>query len=145
MLIFFFSRAKRYMAGQKEYEVELQFTSGLLSSPDRTKTNEENIDGEKAIFGSKQELESQTSFNKSRTSLRSAAESVASAHLADESHSSSSGSDKKPALMVSDSGAGSSSGSSRRKVRNCLSTVCLGCTSGVVSPGDDVTSLFRSL
>jgi len=57
------------MAGQKEYEVELQFTAGLLSSPDRTRTNEENIDGEKAIFGSKSDLQSRA--GSSRLSLRS--------------------------------------------------------------------------
>ena len=46
----------RYMAGQKEYEVELQFTSGLLGAPTRTIAEEENIDGEKLIFGSRSEV-----------------------------------------------------------------------------------------
>lgn len=49
------------MAGQKEYEVELQFTSGLLSSPVRLRTGEENIDGEKAVFGSRSDLDSHRS------------------------------------------------------------------------------------
>lgn len=107
----------RYMAGQKEYEVELQFTSGLLSSPDRTRTNEENVDGEKAIFGSRQDMQSQMSFEKSRVSLRSMSSEPSTARLAEESSSSSS--DKKPMLTVSDSSAGSSSGSSEmRKVRS---------------------------
>ena len=40
-------RLPRYLAGQKEYEVELQFSSGLLNSPDRVKTAEnETFDGE---------------------------------------------------------------------------------------------------
>ena len=48
----------RYMAGQKEYEVELQFTSGILSYPSRTNLDEENIDGEEPIFGSRMDLKS---------------------------------------------------------------------------------------
>lgn len=40
-------RLPRYLAGQKEYEVELQFSSGLLNAPDRVKTAEsETFDGE---------------------------------------------------------------------------------------------------
>ena len=40
-------RLPRYLAGQKEYEVELQFSSGLLNSPDRVKTAEsDTFDGE---------------------------------------------------------------------------------------------------
>lgn len=46
------------MAGQKEYEVELQFTSGILSYPSRTNIDEENIDGEEPIFGSRIDLKS---------------------------------------------------------------------------------------
>lgn len=46
------------MAGQKEYEVELQFTSGILSYPSRTNIDEENIDGEEPIFGSRMDLKS---------------------------------------------------------------------------------------
>lgn len=38
--------------GQKEYEVELQFTSGLVSYPIRTKTGEDFVDGEQPIYGS---------------------------------------------------------------------------------------------
>uniref|UniRef100_H2XRF8 Uncharacterized protein n=1 Tax=Ciona intestinalis TaxID=7719 RepID=H2XRF8_CIOIN len=40
-------RLPRYLSGQKEYEVELQFTSGLLSHPDRIENSEEAVDGEK--------------------------------------------------------------------------------------------------
>ena len=41
-------RLPRYLAGQKEYEVELQFSSGLLNAPDRIKATEpETFDGEK--------------------------------------------------------------------------------------------------
>ncbi|XP_041361349.1 uncharacterized protein LOC121377431 [Gigantopelta aegis] len=43
----------RYLAGQKEYEVELQFTSALTGYPDRVKTGwEENKDGEDPLPGS---------------------------------------------------------------------------------------------
>ena len=43
----------RYLAGQKEYEVELQFTSALTGYPDRVKTGwEENKDGEEPVPGS---------------------------------------------------------------------------------------------
>ena len=44
--------------GQKEYEVELQFTSGLVSYPVRTKTGEECVDGEQPIYGSTADLSS---------------------------------------------------------------------------------------
>ena len=41
-------RLPRYLAGQKEYEVELQFSSGLLNAPDRLKATEpETFDGDK--------------------------------------------------------------------------------------------------
>ncbi|XP_076802649.1 uncharacterized protein LOC143446753 isoform X2 [Clavelina lepadiformis] len=40
-------RLPRYLSGQKEYEVELQFSSALLSYPDRVQTAEEAVDGEK--------------------------------------------------------------------------------------------------
>lgn len=47
----------RYFAGQKEYEVELQFTSGLTGHPDRLKTGwEENKDGEDPVPGSSSDL-----------------------------------------------------------------------------------------
>ena len=46
----------RYIAGHKEYEVELQFSSNLLSYPDRTKTAEEAIDGDEPIVGSVAEV-----------------------------------------------------------------------------------------
>lgn len=39
-------RLPRYLSGQKEYEVELQFSSGLLSFPDRIVDAEEAVDGE---------------------------------------------------------------------------------------------------
>lgn len=57
----------RYLAGQKEYEVELQFSSGMLGFPDRVKTGEEYRDGEAPIPGSQTELSSSTS--QSRISL----------------------------------------------------------------------------
>ena len=58
----------RYMAGQKEYEVELQFTSGILSYPSRTNIDEENIDGEEPIFGSRMDLKSQSASSSRRGS-----------------------------------------------------------------------------
>ena len=42
----------RYLMGQKEYEVELQFTSGMVSYPIRTKTGEDFVDGEQPVYGS---------------------------------------------------------------------------------------------
>ncbi|XP_077989963.1 uncharacterized protein LOC144444426 [Glandiceps talaboti] len=48
----------RYLAGQKEYEVELQFSSNILSFPDRVKGAEEPVDGEAPIPGSRQDLAS---------------------------------------------------------------------------------------
>ena len=56
------------MAGQKEYEVELQFTSGILSYPSRTNIDEENIDGEEPIFGSRMDLKSQSASSSRRGS-----------------------------------------------------------------------------
>ena len=47
MLILQISRLPRYLSGQKEYEVELQFSSGLLGYPDRVVNSEQSIDGEK--------------------------------------------------------------------------------------------------
>lgn len=49
------------MSGQKEYEVELQFTSNLLGHPKRTKTGEELADGEEPVYGSHSDLQSQRS------------------------------------------------------------------------------------
>merc|ERR1712136_587541 len=40
-------RLPRYLTGQKEYEVELQFSAGLLSYPDRIVNAEKSSDGEK--------------------------------------------------------------------------------------------------
>ena len=99
----------RYMAGQKEYEVELQFTSGLLGAPDRTKTKEENIDGEKAIFGSRSDMGSPAFSHSSRT------DSVISAGR--EADESSSALTEKPPMLVVDQPESSSGGSSsKRKV-----------------------------
>jgi hypothetical protein len=58
----------RYMAGQKEYEVELQFTSNLLGHPKRTKTGEELTDGEEPVYGSQSDLHSQGSRRDSKVS-----------------------------------------------------------------------------
>ena len=44
--------------GQKEYEVELQFTSGMISYPIRTKTGEEFVDGEHPVYGSVSDMAS---------------------------------------------------------------------------------------
>ena len=52
--------------GQKEYEVELQFTSGLVSYPIRTKTGEEFVDGEQPVYGSVSDI---ASIAASRVSL----------------------------------------------------------------------------
>ena len=50
-------RLPRYLAGQKEYEVELQFSSGILNSPDRIKAAEEmTFDGEKIPIINKSEI-----------------------------------------------------------------------------------------
>ena len=52
----------RYLAGQKEYEVELQFSSGMLSYPDRVNTGgEEYRDGEYPVPGSLPDLHSEGS------------------------------------------------------------------------------------
>ncbi|KAK7489378.1 hypothetical protein BaRGS_00019322 [Batillaria attramentaria] len=67
----------RYFAGQKEYEVELQFTSGLTSHPDRLKTGwEENRDGEDPVPGSSSDVSSPfASQAVSQVSLTSAGDS----------------------------------------------------------------------
>ncbi|XP_078356558.1 uncharacterized protein LOC144641416, partial [Oculina patagonica] len=67
-LYFEIVKLPRYMAGQKEYEVELQFTSGILSYPSRTNIDEENIDGEEPIFGSRMDLKSQSASSSRRGS-----------------------------------------------------------------------------
>ena len=61
----------RYMAGQKEYEVELQFTSNLLGHPKRTKTGEELADGEEPVYGSHSDLQSPGSRGSRRDSKAS--------------------------------------------------------------------------
>ncbi|EDV22569.1 uncharacterized protein TRIADDRAFT_58934 [Trichoplax adhaerens] len=60
----------RYLAGQKEYEVELQFSSNMIAFPDRTRVVEETKDGEKPVFGSRVNL--QTDGESRRDSLISA-------------------------------------------------------------------------
>jgi hypothetical protein len=47
----------RYLAGQKEYEVELQFTSGLLGFPDRLGDSESAVDGNDPLLEEKEEAE----------------------------------------------------------------------------------------
>ena len=42
----------RYLAGQKEFEVELHFTSSMIGYPDRVRSAEEYRDGEKPLPGS---------------------------------------------------------------------------------------------
>ena len=58
--LFFF----RYFAGQKEYEVELQFSSGLTGYPDRVKTGwEEARDGEEPEAGSSGDVSMEAGSN----------------------------------------------------------------------------------
>ncbi|XP_074656241.1 uncharacterized protein LOC141909627 [Tubulanus polymorphus] len=45
-------RLPRYLGGQKEFEVELQFSSAMLNYPDRVKYAEDNRDGEDPVIGS---------------------------------------------------------------------------------------------
>ena len=47
----------RYLAGQKEYEVELQFTSGLLGFPDRLGDSESAVDGNDPVLEEREEAE----------------------------------------------------------------------------------------
>ncbi len=48
----------RYLAGQKEFEVELEFSAGILSYPDRVNTGgEEYRDGEVPVPGSLPDLQ----------------------------------------------------------------------------------------
>ncbi|KAK3743337.1 hypothetical protein QZH41_013912, partial [Actinostola sp. cb2023] len=69
-LYFEIVRLPRYMAGQKEYEVELQFTSGLVGYPSRTNTGDEFIDGEEPVYGSRVDLKSLNSPSSSRRPSR---------------------------------------------------------------------------
>ena len=46
----------RYLAGQKEYEVELQFTSGLLGFPDRLQDTESAVDGNDPVVDQQDEV-----------------------------------------------------------------------------------------
>ena len=51
--------SRRYLAGQKEYEVELQFSSGMLAYPDRVDTGGEQYrDGEPPVPGSLLDIQS---------------------------------------------------------------------------------------
>ena len=44
------------MAGMKEYEVELQFTSALLGFPDRTHNEHSAVDGNDPVYGNEEQL-----------------------------------------------------------------------------------------
>ena len=44
------------MAGMKEYEVELQFTSALLGFPDRTHDEYSAVDGNDPVYGNEEQL-----------------------------------------------------------------------------------------
>lgn len=46
----------RYLAGMKEYEVELQFTSALLGFPDRTHDEHSAVDGIDPVYGDEEQL-----------------------------------------------------------------------------------------
>ena len=49
----------RYLAGMKEYEVELEFSSAMTAYPDRRRTGgDEYRDGEAPILGSQSDLSS---------------------------------------------------------------------------------------
>ncbi|CAB3994118.1 partial [Paramuricea clavata] len=86
----------RYMAGQKEYEVELQFTSNLLGHPKRTKTGEELADGEEPVYGSQSDLHSQGSRRGSKAS------SAMEASLASEAKEADEGSERKMSASAQD-------------------------------------------
>ncbi|XP_030829615.1 uncharacterized protein LOC582863 isoform X1 [Strongylocentrotus purpuratus] len=63
-------RLPRYLAGQKEYEVELQFSSNLIGYPDRIKRAEEAIDGEEPIPGSQVDIASTNVDNQSAADVK---------------------------------------------------------------------------
>ena len=46
----------RYLAGMKEYEVELQFTSALLGFPDRTHDEHSAVDGNDPVYGDEDQV-----------------------------------------------------------------------------------------
>jgi len=53
LFIHFITSHFRYVSGQMEYEVELQFTSSLVNHPDRINLNgEEYKDSEYPVLGS---------------------------------------------------------------------------------------------
>ncbi|XP_071854026.1 uncharacterized protein [Apostichopus japonicus] len=66
----------RFIAGQKEYEVELQFSSQLMSFPDRVKGAEEAVDGEQPIPGSSLSVDSAGKIKSSSGSLQGSMQSV---------------------------------------------------------------------
>lgn len=72
-LFFQVIKLPRYLAGQKEYEVELQFTSGLLGFPDRLRDSESAVDGNDPVLGLKDEA--MEALAGSRSSLASGASS----------------------------------------------------------------------
>ena len=55
-----------FLAGQKEYEVELQFSSGILAYPDRDNTDEARHDGEDPVAVSLSHLYTDTTANTSK-------------------------------------------------------------------------------
>ncbi len=69
------------MAGQKEYEVEMQFSSGLVSYPVRTKTGEEFVDGEQPVYGSVTDM---SSIAASRTSMQPPSKAPSMLNIGDE-------------------------------------------------------------
>ncbi|XP_041465232.1 uncharacterized protein LOC121415911 isoform X1 [Lytechinus variegatus] len=69
-LYFEIVRLPRYLAGQKEYEVELQFSSNLIGYPDRIKGAEEAIDGEEPVPGSQVDMVSSNGDNQSAADVK---------------------------------------------------------------------------
>lgn len=57
-LYFEIIKLPRYLAGQKEFEVELHFTSSMVGYPDRVRSAEEYRDGEKPLPGSTSTMDS---------------------------------------------------------------------------------------
>jgi hypothetical protein len=56
----YFSCIFRYLAGMKEYEVELEFSSAMTAYPDRRRTGgDEYRDGEAPILGSQSDINSE--------------------------------------------------------------------------------------
>ncbi|KAL3889356.1 hypothetical protein ACJMK2_001700 [Sinanodonta woodiana] len=55
-LYFEIVKLPRFLSGQNEYEVELQFSSSLTAYPDRRNIGEEYLDGEKPVLGSQSDV-----------------------------------------------------------------------------------------